>query len=595
MFASFSSWQNSFDNRIVLIGDKYPAANASIQRRDQKFVTDHVEQWSKQGPLEVFGEAWLEPVALQASPLPPASDLPSASSSTDDASSSDPSSTDSSSASSSTDSSSSSSSSSSSESKEEVTKVQKEKKEKDKQKEKEKKKKQKEKKKKQAEEEKKAEEEKQEENKETSGSSNNKAKSKHGLKHRQAEAERERLRPISLEEGSQEEVKKSIAMGVQDYDRLPAHVFRHVLEQGVFREQDKEKVVSADASASSSSDAAAAASSSVASSSVPSASTSYTSSIYPTTTLHLTPAQPFTHVSSFLLMAITFWQSQPDSFDEDEESKGKGKEDEWSLEQERFRVQEFLDKCRDCTFEELFGCIEQVVLRMSEAIVLMKKEKYPGFEVVEEFINGRMDLLGKLVEMAQSFVTEFSANGEKDRYSVVFFRAVEIQKEQAIQKWTAFAENLGIISRQLSLFAQLFTFIAAASSSSTSDSSASASSFGTRAVVMCDNNIVVACSDILTKLGFSCRGFSGSMLQTSIYQVKPGGPAGSDFEKRHLEKIFASAFKFPPPVLQFCSVCQKPDAKLCSRCQTVRYCSANCQKTAWPTHKAQCKLVKSQN
>jgi len=35
-------------------------------------------------------------------------------------------------------------------------------------------------------------------------------------------------------------------------------------------------------------------------------------------------------------------------------------------------------------------------------------------------------------------------------------------------------------------------------------------------------------------------------------------------------------------------VCGKEGAKTCSRCRTARYCSSECQKTDWPTHKLTC-------
>lgn len=39
----------------------------------------------------------------------------------------------------------------------------------------------------------------------------------------------------------------------------------------------------------------------------------------------------------------------------------------------------------------------------------------------------------------------------------------------------------------------------------------------------------------------------------------------------------------------YCSVCTKPSALRCSRCLGAQYCSVDCQKKAWPTHKVTCK------
>jgi len=43
--------------------------------------------------------------------------------------------------------------------------------------------------------------------------------------------------------------------------------------------------------------------------------------------------------------------------------------------------------------------------------------------------------------------------------------------------------------------------------------------------------------------------------------------------------------------LKKCRVCAKDDAAfMCSKCRKVRYCSAECQKLNWPTHKDSCNL-----
>lgn len=42
-----------------------------------------------------------------------------------------------------------------------------------------------------------------------------------------------------------------------------------------------------------------------------------------------------------------------------------------------------------------------------------------------------------------------------------------------------------------------------------------------------------------------------------------------------------------------CHVCQKPAAKKCSRCKSINYCSASCQKADWQKHKSGCVADKS--
>ncbi|KAK9442305.1 hypothetical protein VB005_03364 [Metarhizium brunneum] len=38
-----------------------------------------------------------------------------------------------------------------------------------------------------------------------------------------------------------------------------------------------------------------------------------------------------------------------------------------------------------------------------------------------------------------------------------------------------------------------------------------------------------------------------------------------------------------------CTVCDKHDARFCGRCKSARYCSEECEKADWPTHKLLCK------
>ncbi|KAL0701761.1 hypothetical protein Bca4012_057883 [Brassica carinata] len=48
------------------------------------------------------------------------------------------------------------------------------------------------------------------------------------------------------------------------------------------------------------------------------------------------------------------------------------------------------------------------------------------------------------------------------------------------------------------------------------------------------------------------------------------------------------------PDISECSVCGNLSTKKCSRCKSVRYCSANCQKSDWNSgHKRQCMVFQS--
>ena len=41
-----------------------------------------------------------------------------------------------------------------------------------------------------------------------------------------------------------------------------------------------------------------------------------------------------------------------------------------------------------------------------------------------------------------------------------------------------------------------------------------------------------------------------------------------------------------------CIVCTKEDASLCKQCESAAYCSKDCQKADWPSHKLLCKSFK---
>merc|ERR1712080_131364 len=39
-----------------------------------------------------------------------------------------------------------------------------------------------------------------------------------------------------------------------------------------------------------------------------------------------------------------------------------------------------------------------------------------------------------------------------------------------------------------------------------------------------------------------------------------------------------------------CAWCDKPASSRCSSCQTIRFCSEECQRACWPIHKTLCKV-----
>ncbi|KAF2831683.1 hypothetical protein CC86DRAFT_402192 [Ophiobolus disseminans] len=45
--------------------------------------------------------------------------------------------------------------------------------------------------------------------------------------------------------------------------------------------------------------------------------------------------------------------------------------------------------------------------------------------------------------------------------------------------------------------------------------------------------------------------------------------------------------------LQLCALCVNPATSMCQSCRNIHYCSADCRKIEWPTHKLICKQLKS--
>ena len=63
------------------------------------------------------------------------------------------------------------------------------------------------------------------------------------------------------------------------------------------------------------------------------------------------------------------------------------------------------------------------------------------------------------------------------------------------------------------------------------------------------------------------------------------------------DKAYLLDFTFEPRPKSTCGECKKKDYgyKKCSACKTTRYCSVECQRKHWKTHKPQCKEYQKEN
>jgi hypothetical protein len=138
-----------------------------------------------------------------------------------------------------------------------------------------------------------------------------------------------------------------------------------------------------------------------------------------------------------------------------------------------------------------------------------------------------------------------------------------------MKRWTEWAENLGILSRDLLLFEALIRAVATHGNapSSTSASPAAAPTTGAssssgsssnssngvvdrlasshRLVICVENNLAIAMTEFMATIGFLPRGYSGSLEQVSSYDTVNMGAQATNFEKRFLDKLFTTAWTFP--------------------------------------------------
>jgi hypothetical protein len=235
-------------------------------------------------------------------------------------------------------------------------------------------------------------------------------------------------------------------------------------------------------------------------------------------------------------------------------------------------VRDFITTCEDITWRSLFAQVDTAITRVREALTLLKSSGVlPSTAAAEEKIEGRITMVNELVGLARAFRKDFSKSDD-DHYSEAFFHAISQVQDTAMKRWTEWAENLGIVARDLILFEALIRAVATHGMVYSGDASTSVAArlaASHRIVISVENNLAIAMSEFMATIGFLPRGYSGSLEQISSYDSVNMGAQGTNFEKRFLEKLFTTAWHFPLLETHLCNACGRAGTSLaaCSRCQ----------------------------
>jgi len=195
----------------------------------------------------------------------------------------------------------------------------------------------------------------------------------------------------------------------------------------------------------------------------------------------------------FLVTAVKFWAPLGDKASPD---------------QDQARIDEFLKAFPDTTWTELFAMADRAVAALTRHIQPERTlSRYPH---AVEFLRARMAALETFRQAGDTFRQEF-AQSLAERYSVSFFNCVERIRDEALARWTAWAESFAYLVRDFLFWDRILSVLDSTDTAGPSSS----------VVLLVEHNVSLSCAELLPRIGFRARSFLGTSERVTPTQVLP--------------------------------------------------------------------------